>query len=589
MDKYLSKKNNCLILDSNQESWPKNSSLYYMGYWCLEKIESSFKNRDKFEVVNSAGKESLAINNQMNEIFRVYNILILDLSNYLNKFHKKDYSKKFWEIVIGPWLKIFLGIVSERYHGLNDAFSKFDINQIILADYEHEDFFVENVGDLEEKASKNLNGFNNILYTKIFEILNFNCQNIKIKGKKEKEKNLKKKISLKKKFINSLSIFNLFSKKVNYFIYSSGLKFKEDLILKFYLKQFPFIFLEPTYSKKKIDINVRKKIDFKKNKIQQTNFEKIARSLISSLLPTDCLENFQTLEQKLESLKWPKNPKVIFTSVGYHNDEIFKLYTANHAEKGSTYIVGQHGANYFTNKNTVIEPGFDQSDKFFSWGNIKKDKCESLFNIKNISLSKSNTRGNKVFFFMPKMSNIRKRPWDDYGQMIKENISIEKILFNLRKEIKNSCILKLHFNDYDSGQLENKILKEIIFYRQIYSIDRTSKNKEIFKKSKLIVNSGDGTSFLETITANIPTVAFLSNFNWMTEEAKQDYEKLIEAKIIFLNEEKMSNHINNIFQDIGNWWQNEKIEKIKNEFKKKYTLSPPNNSLKILSKKILEN
>ena len=91
-------------------------------------------------------------------------------------------------------------------------------------------------------------------------------------------------------------------------------------------------------------------------------------------MPTACLENFQTLEQKLESLKWPKNPKVIFTSVGYHNDEIFKLYTANHAEKGATYIVGQHGANYFTNKNTVIEPGFDQSDKFFSWGNIKKRK-----------------------------------------------------------------------------------------------------------------------------------------------------------------------------------------------------------------------
>ena len=84
------------------------------------------------------------------------------------------------------------------------------------------------------------------------------------------------------------------------------------------------------------------------------------------------------------------------------------MYTANHAEKGSTYIVGQHGANYFTNKNTVIEPGFDQSDKFFSWGNIKKDKCVSLFNIKNISLSKSNTRGNKVFFYAQNVKHKKK-------------------------------------------------------------------------------------------------------------------------------------------------------------------------------------
>ena len=57
--------------------------------------------------------------------------------------------------------------------------------------------------------------------------------------------------------------------------------------------------------------------------------------------------------------------------------------------------------------------------------------------------------------------------------------------------------------------------------------------KYIYSKSKLVVSSGDGTAFLETITADIPVVALLSNFNWIIDEARKDYEKLIDAKILF--------------------------------------------------------
>ena len=37
---------------------------------------------------------------------------------------------------------------------------------------------------------------------------------------------------------------------------------------------------------------------------------------------------------------WPENPKFIFTSLGYHADEIFKVYLANKIEKnlGIFYI-----------------------------------------------------------------------------------------------------------------------------------------------------------------------------------------------------------------------------------------------------------
>jgi putative transferase (TIGR04331 family) len=594
MTKDIFQARNCLILDLDEESLPKNSKVHYLGYWCLENLSNSFKNLEKFNIINSKARDVVYINQDIKEVHKIYNSLVSDLSNFLNKIHNKNYSENYWETIVGPWLKLFLTVVRERYNSLNFAIKKFNISEVMLANFKEENFFVYNVDDFEEKASKNKDGWNSILYSKILKILNYNCKFIEFKIKKKNTINNSKKkniaSNLKKKFISFLTIFNLLSKNSKYVIYASGLKLHAVIKLQLYLKQFPSIFIKKEYPKKKINFENRKKIESFFEKTEAEEYEKLVRSLISSLLPTDFLENYKTLEYISTNLKWPKDPKVIFTSTGYHSDEIFKMYAAKKMEKGSKYIVSQHGANNFTHKNSFIELGYDRSDTFFSWGNFKKDKCVSLFNLKNIALDnmEKTPKGEKLFFFMPKMSKSRKRLYDDYGQMIRDNISIEKILNNLDNKIKESCILKLYPNENDSKELENKILNEIIFKKHQYIIDRTSSKKKIFKTSKLILNYSDGTSFLETISTDIPTIIFLPNLNWIDESVKQDYEKLLENNILFNNEKLMSKHINNIFYDIDSWWNNPKIKKVKLNFEQKYSQRPPNDALKILSKKIFK-
>ena len=184
------------------------------------------------------------------------------------------------------------------------------------------------------------------------------------------------------------------------------------------------------------------------------------------------------------------------------------------------------------------------------------------------------------------MSKQRKRLYDDYGQMIRDNISVEKILFNLSNKIKNSCILKLYPNEDGYKKLEDKILKEIIFKRQKFLIDRITPKKKIFENSKLILNYSDGTSFLETISSDVPTIIFLPNLNWINLDAKRDYEKLLESKILFNNEKQMSKHINNIFNDVSSWWNNSRVKNCKSNFEKKYSQRPIKNALSFLANEI---
>ena len=54
-----------------------------------------------------------------------------------------------------------------------------------------------------------------------------------------------------------------------------------------------------------------------------------------------------------------------------------------------------------------------------------------------------------------------------------------------------------------------------------YQISRSILNKKLIKSCRIIVHSGDGTAFLETLSINIPTICILQNLNWIREDKKE--------------------------------------------------------------------
>ena len=574
-----------LVCDSETKNWPKNKNLYYLGYWCLEKTDSSFKNLDELKIINCEERDDIKTKEDIKTINTLYYDLILDLSKFLNGFHKKNYSEKFWEIVAGPWLKVFLSIVHERFVSIQKVLTKEEIEEIILVNHSKEDYANDNVIDLENKASKNINQWNTVLYTIIYEFLN-KKKNIKtlkfdiIKNDKNQKKTGKRIKNIFFLLLNKLNFLNL--NKEDFFIYKIDLPLKYLTYLFFSLKQLPKVFTLIEYEKKKIEINLREKFDFKKKNTSE--FESFVREILPFFLPTDLIENFTNLFSIAEKTDWPKNPKLIFTSLGYHDDEIFKLYLASKVEKNSTYILHQHGSNYFTGKNTLVDYGFSSCDKFISWGDSGNKKCIPLFNTKNIGIKIDKLfHGKNILFFTPKMSSQRKRPFDDYGKIIRDNIILEEILYKLNNDIKKNTILKLHSNDYDSEILEKKILNEIIFKRNEFPINRSRINNKLLKSSKILVHSGDGTAFLESLAINKPTICILQNLNWIREEIRDEYNELMKAKILFLDSEKASNHLNEIYYDVNKWWLNNETKKVRNKFCQKYSKPAPNSGISKMS------
>ena len=116
---------NCLVLDTKPVNWPKKYNLFFLGYWCLESLKNSFKNLPSFKILDhEQEKNDNEIDNYVKLQDDICKNIVKDITKQLNKLHNKKYSEKFWTIIVGPWLKIFVGIILERYSSLEYALKK---------------------------------------------------------------------------------------------------------------------------------------------------------------------------------------------------------------------------------------------------------------------------------------------------------------------------------------------------------------------------------------------------------------------------------------------------------------------------------
>jgi putative transferase (TIGR04331 family) len=103
----------------------------------------------------------------------------------------------------------------------------------------------------------------------------------------------------------------------------------------------------------------------------------------------------------------------------------------------------------------------------------------------------------------------------------------------------------------------------------------------------LIVHSYDSTGILETLSLNIPTLAFWQNgLDHLRENAIPYYQLLIDAGIVHLSAESVALKVNTVWDDVEQWWRQAKVQNARRQFCEKYarhSANPVGDLLKILN------
>ena len=576
-----------LITTEDESTWVFGQPVIFLGEWCrLYDRQHIWQNMD----AKVAKPYGLDINNKDIDDLKIKALekkLFPKFYEILNQNFHKNYSKRFWQIIIGPWFREILELLLNRTNTLKQCLAIEDISGTTLyhSDYcslttpnkKSCDYFFENAK------------WNNVLNGRILSLINNNKITINfIEDKNSKyfyqplkanisNKNQSFKTNIKDYFYKSYGkIAEKLVKNEDAYFINTSFNLKQLIKLQLALGQCPQLWKKIEYNtQEKPDQFLRKKLTQKFLQKSEDDLENILRILLFELLPVCYLEGFKELTKIVNQQPWPKSPKFIFTSNSFGTDEAFKMYTAIKTENGAKYYIAQHGGGYFTERHGNPRIDVLTADKFLTWGwNNKLPKYIPMFVFK--ASGKLINYNNKGGLLLIEQSQYpRYSPWYKSCEFLNYFEHQKKFVSQLAQGPKQKLTIRL------SSSVSNIKLNEtsrwLDFDRSLKIDDGKAKIRDLITDSRLVIHSYDSTGLLETFSQNIPTLAFWQNeFDHLREEVKPHYQMLVDSGILHFSVKSAANKVNEIWDDVDGWWLQSNVQDSKKRFCDIYAKSSKN-------------
>jgi putative transferase (TIGR04331 family) len=564
-----------LITTADERTWKFDRPVIFLGEWCrLYDRKHIWQSMDAIVAppygVSKEQKDADHVEARALEE-KLYPIL----SDALNQHHGTHHGLRFWQIVLGFWLRRYVDSILNRVRTLEQCLQAYQISGTIA--FSNDRYLLATLNSYAAIWAFDDSRWNGALHIRILNLLGEKNCPVEMVASDASEGfrwhttatacPLKRGILLWGYHqIGRLTGF--LAREKDAFIINSYLPKKEEIKLQLALGQVPQLWsssqFEPTT---KPDCELRRRLSNQIAGVTNDTLFGIICSLVFELLPVCYLEGFVELSEKVQQLPWPKSPTFIFTSNNFDTDEIFKLWTATKTESGSQYIIGQHGNHYGTHRYLGnLTPDQLVADKFLSWG-----WADGLPQITPAFIFK--TAGRKAQTYNPNGELLliefslghRLFSWDDNSEFKAYFEDQKSFIRKLNKQINNHLIIRLHHIHSNSNFGEEAQWKE---FDSTIKIDTGGSNiRTLIAQSRLIVHSYDSTGILETLSQNIPSIAFWPNeLDHLRDSAKPYYQILIDVGIVHLTPEAAAAKINEIWDDVEEWWMQADVQDARKQF-----------------------
>lgn len=579
----VDQKSRYLITSSDERTWKFDRPVIFLGEWCcLYNRRHIWQKMDAIVAKPYGVSKSLKASDLLKSKELESNLFLM-LYSSLNSHHGLNYSERFWKILLGIWLRRFVRMMINRIHTIQQCINEYQISGTSV--FSNDGITLTPSNTATSIWDFNNSQFNNILTGRILNLLEIKGIPIEIieNNKDNKDKSSINQNGLIKILIKwMLKFFGrllaLFMRENDALIINSYLPFKDEVKLHIALKQLPQFWGTTIYTvtanPNDVLRNNLKRLSINKKIMSQDI--KVISTILFELLPICFLEDFSALNKLAHKQHWPKKPKFIFTSNNYDSDEVFKLWTALKVESGYKYFVGQHGNNNGTMEERIGAIEEVTSDKYLTWGwkdELSQHTPAFIFKNTEIRLENYNPKGGLLLIELH--LEHRSNTWDNtfqFGNYFKEQ---KDFVSRLGSDPKKNLTIRLHpscqqFNWEDESRWHD--------FDQNLKIDNTNNNiRSLIAQNRLIIHSYDSTGILETLSNNIPTLAFWQEgFQHLRKSAIPYYQCLVEAEIIHFTPESIANKVNEVWDDVDGWWDKPYVQNSRLKFCNRYARNSSN-------------
>lgn len=572
----MQKEKRYLITTADERTWKFDRPVVFLGEWCrIYSRRAIWENMDAIVAspygLGCASKDADFV--LARELFDKSFPRFCDL---LNQFHDTQHSERFWKIVLGHWYRRIINLLINRINTIKQCLCEYEVSG--TAAITCETYSLATLDSYSAIWAFNDDVWNSALTGRILTLLKSVQFPVEYVSEDANNKNFFEfkypagDLSYKRKALWALinafhKVAKNFTRNSDAFIVNSYLPFLQEVKLYLALGQVPLKWSSSNLKiTEKPDKISRDRLSNYFKAQTDNQLDSIITSLIFELLPVCYLEGFKNLNEMVDKQPWPKFPKFIFTSNNFDTDEIFKLWTANKIEMKSKYFTGQHGNNYGTYRYTNPSIEEETADQFLTWGwTDGLPQHIPAFIFKTVGRNKKQYNSNGALLLIETSLPHRASTWDghaEFGKYFDEQIDfVEKLGIIPMQKLTIRLSLDSRYKAWNEKHKWDELSNHIKIDTGGTPIQR------LIKDSRLVVHSYDSTGILETMSLNIPTMAFWQNgFNHLRESAKPFYQLLVDAGIVHLSPESAAKHVNAIWNSIDDWWFSPKVQQTRIKF-----------------------
>jgi putative transferase (TIGR04331 family) len=567
-----------LITSADERTWKFDRPVVFLGEWCrLHERRHIWQGMDA-AVLEPYGLQKIDKDNDDSQARRLEGELLTQLCRVLNEHHATQHDERFWRILLGYWLRVYVNGMLNRIKTLEKCLQSYELSGTTV--YANENYSLASLGSHSSIWAFSDTRWNIELNRRILVLLGVTTLPIEVIQSSEsgrfdfqesaKDTNLKGKIiSEIRKTAAKLASF--FVRDSDAFIINSYLPRIIEFKLQAALGQCPQLWTSPKLvMSETADRSTREKLAKRVKKKSDDKLLDILSEMVFELLPVCYLEGFGSLRNIAQHQPWPKKPKFIFTSNNFATDDVFKLWAASKVELGVSYIVGQHGCNYGTNRYTQPTVEEDTADQFLTWGwtdGLPQHTASFIFKTAGKKPKNSNSKGGLLL--IQDMYYPRIDTWDrsaDYLDYFENQVEFTR---RLSKEPLANLTIRLHATYQYNNPYEKERWEKV---NPAIKLNCGNDNIEkLISESRLVVHGYDSTGILESLSLNSPCLAFWNNnFDHLRESAIPYYQLLVDAGIVHLSPESAARKVDEIWSDIQGWWSQSKVQEARLVFCETY-------------------
>lgn len=568
-----------LIATADERTWKFDRPVIFLGEWCrIYERRQIWQDMDAI-VAAPYGLSQIKKDADYVEARALEEKLFPGLCEVLNQYHGTQHGARFWRIVLGHWLRRYVTMMLNRVKTLELCIQTHQLSGMTAFSTDH--YGLAKQDSYAAIWASNDDRWNNALTLRVLNLLGVTahcpveiiyeddfyrfCQNDALAV----DAPLKRKV-LHYACQKVMSLGSLIARDKDAFIINSYLPKKEEIKLQLALGQWPQWWNSPKRTmSEKPDLTLRKSLANQVISKSGNNLEDILTEMVFELLPVCYLEGFSSLNKLVTQQRWPKNPKFIYTANNFDTDEVFKLWAARKIESGTKYITGQHG-NYGIRR--YRHPSIEEvtADKFLTWGwtdGLPQHTPAFIFKTAARKAKNYNSQGGLLLIEV--CLGHRISTWDNTAEFVNYFEDQQRFISELAGTPKQHLTIRLH------AGFQHKKWNEKARWRAFDPSLRIDAGgvaiRALIAQSRLVVHSYDSTGILETLSQNVPTLAFWQNgFDNLRESNKLYYQILVDAGIVHLSPQSVAQKVNEVWDDVEGWWKQSVVQEAREQFCERY-------------------